>query len=112
MIEAVVGIGAFVLILMGLPLFVGFGLLSILCYHYIAQIEIASMIAEFYRFVGAPGVMAIPLFAFSGYLLAESGAPKDSSRSPRRSLDGCRPGLRWSASFLALSLPRSRVPPA
>ncbi|MDY7017203.1 MAG: TRAP transporter large permease subunit [Nitrospirota bacterium] len=76
MIEAVVGIGALVLILMGLPLFVGFGLLSILCYHYIAQIEIASMIAEFYRFVGAPGVMAIPLFTFSGYLLAESGAPK------------------------------------
>lgn len=76
MIEAIVGIGVFALILMGLPLFVGFGLLSILCYHYIAQIEIASMIAEFYRFVGAPGVMAIPLFAFAGYVLAESNAPK------------------------------------
>lgn len=75
-VSILVGIGLLILLLMGLPLFIGFGLLSILSYHYIAQIELASMIAEFYRFVGAPGVMAIPLFAFAGYILAESGAPR------------------------------------
>jgi len=95
MLAAVIGLGGFILILMGLPLFIAFGFLSIYCYEFIAGIDIASMIAEFYRFVGVPGVMAIPLFAFAGYILAESGAPK-------RLVDVANSFFSWMPAGLAM----------
>ena len=61
---------------------------------------------EIYRLAETPVLLAIPLFAFAGYLLGESQAPARLFGSPMPFLVGFRavwPSCRWP---LALSLPR------
>jgi C4-dicarboxylate transporter, DctM subunit len=72
------GIAIALLVLMalaGAPLFAviaGIGLLAFSA----AGIDTAALIAELYRLVDFPALIAIPLFTFAGFILAESQAPR------------------------------------
>jgi C4-dicarboxylate transporter DctM subunit len=59
----------------GAPLFIVIGVGALLSF-YLAGIDLSAVIIEMYRLASTPTLVAIPLFAFSGYVLAESGAPK------------------------------------
>jgi C4-dicarboxylate transporter DctM subunit len=64
-----------VIALAGAPLFAMIGAIGLLLFN-AAGTDTAAMIAELYRLVDLPALIAIPLFTFAGYLLAESQAPK------------------------------------
>jgi C4-dicarboxylate transporter, DctM subunit len=59
----------------GAPLFSVIAAVGLLAFH-AAGIDTAALIAELYRLVDFPALIAIPLFTFAGYLLAESQAPR------------------------------------
>ena len=60
---------------LGAPLFALIGLLALGLFHH-AGIESVAVIIEFARLASLPSLIAVPLFTFAGYLLAESGAPR------------------------------------
>jgi len=64
-----------IIALAGAPLFAMIGAVGLLLFS-AAGTDTAAMIAELYRLVDLPALIAIPLFTFAGYLLAESQAPK------------------------------------
>ena len=66
-------LGAF-LALAGVPLFVLVAALALLGF-YQGGIDLQVVFIEMYRLAGTPALTAIPLFAFTGFLLAESQAP-------------------------------------
>ena len=57
----------------GTPLFIVIALLALLNYHS-GGIDLTVIFIEMYRIAETPTLSAIPLFAFAGFLLAESGA--------------------------------------
>jgi tripartite ATP-independent transporter DctM subunit len=79
-----------VLALLGMPLFGVIGGGALLGFHS-ADIDTAAVMVEFYRMASAPTLLAIPLFTFAGYLLAESKAP-DRLLAVSRALFGWMPG--------------------
>ncbi|MBI2059042.1 MAG: TRAP transporter large permease subunit [Nitrospirae bacterium] len=60
----------------GGPLFTVMGGAALIGYYFVADVPTASLIAEAYRIASAPSLIAIPLFTFAGYILAESKAPE------------------------------------
>jgi tripartite ATP-independent transporter DctM subunit len=62
------------LMLSGAPLFTIFGALALYLF-FASGIDISAVIIELYRLTDMPPLVAIPLFAFAGYMLAESNAP-------------------------------------
>ncbi len=68
-----VGIG--LCALFGTPLFVILGLVALLAFA-AADISVASVAIDMFRIAEEPMLVAIPLFTFAGYLLAESGSPR------------------------------------
>lgn len=67
--------GLILLALLGAPLFSIFGAIGLLAFH-AAGIDTSALIVELYRLASMPTLIAIPLFTFAGYTLAESNAPK------------------------------------
>jgi C4-dicarboxylate transporter DctM subunit len=63
------------LMLSGAPLFTIFGALALYLF-FASGIDISAVIIELYRLTDMPPLVAIPLFAFAGYMLAESNAPR------------------------------------
>ncbi len=59
----------------GAPVFALLGALALALFHG-AGIESTAVIIELARLASLPSLIAIPLFTFAGYVLAESGAPK------------------------------------
>ena len=78
------------LALLGMPLFAVIGGAALLGFHS-AEINVAAVMVEFYRMASAPTLLAIPLFTFAGYLLAESRAPQ-RLLAVSRALVGWMPG--------------------
>lgn len=64
-----------ILTLFGAPIFLILGALALMAFHS-AGIDSSAIFAEMYRLASLPALIAIPLFTFAGYLLAESRAPK------------------------------------
>ncbi|HXV82282.1 MAG TPA: TRAP transporter large permease subunit, partial [Candidatus Binatia bacterium] len=62
------------LALLGAPLFAVIAAGAIVGF-YRAGIDLSVVAIEFYRIAEMPVLVAIPLFAFAGYLLGESRAP-------------------------------------
>ena len=95
------------LLLIGAPLFTIIGSFSILGFSNL-EIPFAVIIVELYRLASQPVLLAIPLFTFSGYLLAESKAP-NRLVALTQSLIGWLPGglaivvLMTCAVFTALT---------
>jgi tripartite ATP-independent transporter DctM subunit len=79
-----------ILVILGLPLFAGI-LAAALIGLYVGQVEFMAIPIEIFRLANAPVLLAIPLFTFAGYLMAEGGT---SARLVRfsRSLFGWIPG--------------------
>lgn len=64
-----------ILALLGTPLFIVLGAAALLCYNTF-DLETWGIFIEFYRIASIPTLLAIPLFTFAGYLMAESNSPK------------------------------------
>lgn len=62
------------LALLGAPLFAIIGTIAMLSFH-ADGIDTSVIIVELYRIGSNPSLVAIPLFTFAGYVLAESNAP-------------------------------------
>ena len=78
------------LIIFGLPVFVGM-IAAAMLGLYTSQVEFSAILIEIFRLANAPVLLAIPLFTFAGYLLSQGGT---SARLVRfsRSLFGWVPG--------------------
>lgn len=63
------------LALLGAPLFSIIAAIALLSFHFLG-IDTSAVIVEMYRLASAPTLIAIPLFTFAGYILAESKSPK------------------------------------
>jgi len=74
-IYLVVGIIILLLVLLGEPVFVLIGAGGLLLFKSIG-VDTSAVIVELYRLASLPALIAIPLFTFAGYILAESNAPK------------------------------------
>jgi tripartite ATP-independent transporter DctM subunit len=59
----------------GIPLFVVIAVGALLSF-YLSGIDSSAVIIEMYRLASMPMLVAIPLFSFAGYVLAESNAPR------------------------------------
>ena len=70
-----IGLLLIFLALFGAPLFVILGTIALLSFHSL-EIDTAAVIVELYRIANAPTLLAIPLFTFAGYLMAESKTPR------------------------------------
>ena len=79
-----------ILIILGLPLFIGILAAAMLGLN-VSQVDLAAIPIEIFRLANSPVLLAIPLFTFAGYLMAEGGT---SDRLVRfsRSLFGWLPG--------------------
>jgi tripartite ATP-independent transporter DctM subunit len=66
---------AFLVMLLGAPLFTAFSGLTLVLL-FLAEIDSSAMIIEMHRMATTPILVAIPLFTFAGYLLSESQTPK------------------------------------
>jgi TRAP transporter, DctM subunit len=87
-----VGVG--LIALFGAPLFVIFGAISLISFHS-AGIDSSATIIEMYRLASAPTLVAIPLFTFAGYLMAES-------KTPERLVALAKPLFGWMPGGLAI----------
>ncbi len=67
-------IGSLLLALAGAPLFAVFAAIAMAAFAS-QGINVVVVVIEMYRMASQPVLVAIPLFTFAGYLLAESGAP-------------------------------------
>jgi tripartite ATP-independent transporter DctM subunit len=70
-------IGLFLILfaLFGTSLFVIIAAVALIAFHF-AEIDSSAVIIELYRLASQPILLAIPLFTFAGYLLAESKTPQ------------------------------------
>jgi C4-dicarboxylate transporter, DctM subunit len=85
-----IGIG--LLALFGAPLFIVIGAAALLGFHG-ADIDSSAVIAELYSISSAPTLLAIPLFTFAGYLMAEGGSSARLLRLSRAILGWVPGGL-------------------
>lgn len=59
----------------GVPIFIVLGGVSLILFHF-SGVDLSAVSIEMYRLAGSPTLISIPLFTVSGFLLAESQAPK------------------------------------
>ncbi|MFQ5672541.1 MAG: TRAP transporter large permease [Nitrospinales bacterium] len=78
------------LLLLGTPLFAVIGLAALYSF-YLAEIDSSAIFIELYRVAANPTLIAIPLFTFAGFVLAESKTPQRLTRLSRAAL-GSVPG--------------------
>lgn len=85
--------------LAGAPLFVVFGGVALALFH-AEGIDTSAVMIELYRMASSPTLIAIPLFTFAGYLLAETKCPQRMVRL-YRSIFGWLPGGLAVVSLIA-----------
>ncbi|SPD75916.1 putative C4-dicarboxylate transporter, large subunit [uncultured Desulfobacterium sp.] len=96
-----------ILMVMGLPLFAGILAVTLIGLH-VSGVDFMAIPIEILRLANAPVLLAVPLFTFAGYLMAEGGTSKRLVRFSR-SLFGWIPGglgivaLVTSAFFTAIT---------
>ena len=102
-----IGIVVVLMALLGVPLFVVIATSALLSFA-LVDLDSSLFVIEMYRMANMPILISIPLFAFSGYLMAESGSPQRLLRVSR-ALMGWMPGglalvaLVTCAAFTALT---------
>jgi len=96
------GIVTVVLALLGTPLFIIISASALLSF-YLVGIDSSILTIEMYRMANTPMLIAIPLFAFAGYILAESGAPNRLVKLSKALL-GWLPGGLAVVALLACTL--------
>jgi tripartite ATP-independent transporter DctM subunit len=90
------------LALLGTPLFIIISASALLSFHLVGY-DSSIVTIEMYRMANTPMLIAIPLFAFAGYILAESGAPNRLVRLSQALL-GWLPGGLAIVALLACTL--------
>jgi tripartite ATP-independent transporter DctM subunit len=80
--------------IMGAPIFAVFSMLA-LCSFYFADIQVSAVTVEMLRLSSHPTLLAIPLFTFAGYLMAES-------KTPSRLLNLAQAALGWMPGGVAI----------
>ncbi len=75
MTTILIGLALILLALFGTPLFIIIAAIALLSFHSLG-IDTSAVIIEMYRLASAPTLLAIPLFTFAGYMMAESKTPK------------------------------------
>ncbi len=100
--SAVSSLATLVLAGTGTPLFVVIATGALLSF-YLSDIDSSAVIIETYRLASTPMLVAIPLFAFAGYVLAESNAPKRLVRVSQAFL-GWMPGGLAAVVLIACTL--------
>lgn len=83
----------------GAPLFIIFGGVAITLFH-TEGIDSSAVMIELYRIASSPTLIAIPLFTFAGYLLAETKCPQRMVKL-YRSIFGWMPGGLAIVSLIA-----------
>ena len=96
------GIVTVALALLGTPLFIIISASALLSF-YLVGIDSSIVTIEMYRMANTPMLIAIPLFAFAGYVLAESEAPTRLVRLSKALL-GWLPGGLAIVALLACTL--------
>ncbi len=89
MILATIVIG---LALIGTPLFAVIGLAGLVSFHN-AEIDGSAIFIELYRIASNPTLLAIPLFTFAGFVLAEGNTPQRLNRLSQVMFGGLRGGV-------------------
>lgn len=87
-----VGVGLLLLALLGAPLFAIIGAIAMMSFS-AEGIESSAVMVELYRICSNPTLVAIPLFTFSGYVLAESKTPQRLVNLARAFFGSFRGGL-------------------
>jgi C4-dicarboxylate transporter DctM subunit len=82
----------FFLAFLGTPLFAVIGLGALLGFHY-AEIDPAAIFIELYRVTSNPTLVAIPLFTFAGFILANGKTPERLTRLSQSFLGGLTGGV-------------------
>jgi len=86
-------IGLIVLLaFIGTPLYAVIGLAALIAFH-TAEIDPAAIFIELYRIAASPTLIAIPLFTFAGFILANGETPKRLARLSRALLGGIPGGV-------------------
>ncbi|OGT94299.1 MAG: C4-dicarboxylate ABC transporter, partial [Gammaproteobacteria bacterium RIFOXYA12_FULL_61_12] len=98
----ITALGLLILALMGTPLFIVIATGALLGFYF-SDIDLQAIPIEYYRITEMPVLVAIPLFAFTGYLLSESGAPHRLVRLTNAFL-GWIPGGLAIVSLIACSI--------
>lgn len=88
------GLVLVVLALLGAPLFAIIGIVAVLSFG-AEGIDSSAVMVELYRITTNPTLVAIPLFTFAGYLLAES-------KTPVRAVNLARALFGWAPGGLAI----------
>jgi len=79
----------------GIPLFIVIGGIALSAFYFVVEVNPATLFTDFFRITSAPAMVAIPLFIFTGYLLADS-------KTPRRIVNFSNALLGWLPGGLAL----------
>jgi len=77
---------------LGTPLFAVIGLGALLAFHF-AEIDPAAIFIELYRVTSNPTLVAIPLFTFAGFILANGKTPERLTRLSQAFLGGLIGGV-------------------
>ncbi|MDY6935706.1 MAG: TRAP transporter large permease subunit [Spirochaetota bacterium] len=80
----------------GTPLFATLGLLPSVFFHYVADVPLQAMITQVSTMIKAPGLIALPLFTFMGYILTYS-------KTSQRIADFADNWLGWLPGGLAIT---------
>ncbi len=97
-----IAISIILLSILGTPLFVIFGIVSILCYHSTPDMSLPLMAVEINKLATSnfSVLVAIPLLTFSGYLLAEGKTPERLINLGKTWLGWMPGGLAWMGIFI------------
>ncbi len=87
-------IGIVGMALLGAPIFAVFTLLALFSFYF-AEIEVSAVTVEMLRLSHHPTLLAIPLFTFAGYLMAES-------KTPTRLLNLAQAAMGWLPGGVAI----------
>lgn len=77
---------------LGTPLFAVIGLGALIAFHF-AEIDPAAIFIELYRVTSNPTLVAIPLFTFAGFILANGKTPERLTRLSQAFLGGLAGGV-------------------
>ena len=87
-----IALGIILLAFLGVPLFAIIGLSGLVSF-YNAEIDSAAIFIELYRVASNPTLIAIPLFTFSGFILAHGKTPERLTRVSQSILRGAPGGI-------------------
>src|SRR4030065_2910172 len=103
------GLALLLLVLLGAPLFAVIAASTLLAFSR-TDVDLTVVPIEVYRLAEMPVLLAIPLFTFAGYLLAESHAPQRLVRITNALLGWLPGGL--AAGVLGVCAPFTAFPRA